>query len=150
MAYPASSQSLQQALGNADSQASKIKLFAQNLRNASAAGPIGRQQVIDFVRTLANAIATFNATSALSGIGAYAQAQKGNGSLDVVAEFTSMVTEATSLRDWISANFPKDATSQALLIYTADASGVLTELTFTTAQLAQFRTRCDSLIATIA
>lgn len=150
MAYPATAQSLQEALANADAQAIKIRSHAQILRDRSAAGPIGRQGVIDFVGTLTRAINVWNATKALSGIGAYAQAQKGNGTLDVVTEFNAMVTEAASLRDWITANFPKDSTSQAVLIYTYDAAGAFTELTFTTAQLAQFRTRADTLIALIA
>ncbi|OGT57385.1 MAG: hypothetical protein A3E01_07090 [Gammaproteobacteria bacterium RIFCSPHIGHO2_12_FULL_63_22] len=149
MSYPASTPSLQSELGTADAQALKIKTMTIALRNASAAGPIGRQQVIEFVGTLSRAISAWNSTASRPGIGAYAQAQKGNGSLDVAAEFTAMVTEATSLRDWIGANFPKDVATGALLIYTVDASGTFTELTFTTAQLAQFRTRADALIATI-
>jgi hypothetical protein len=149
MAYPASTPSLQSELGAADAQALKIKTMVTALRNSSAAGPIGRQQVIEFVGTLTRAITAWNSTASRPGIGAYAQAQKGNATLDVAAEFTAMVTEATALRDWITTNFPKDATTQALLVYTVDANGTFSELTFTSAQLAQFRTRSDALIATI-
>lgn len=150
MAYPATTQSLQDAIALADANANKVKTFTQSLRNASAAGPVGRQGVIELVGVLTRAITAWNGVAARPGIAAYAQAQKGNGSLDVAAEFTAMVTQATSLRDWIVNNFPRDAASQAALIWVYDANGNPQELTFTTLDLAQFRTRADAVIATIA
>lgn len=150
MAYPATLDSLQVALGLADAHATRTKGIVQTLRNASAAGPVGRQSIINLVSTLSQAIAAWNTVAARPGIAAYAQEQKGNASLDVAAEFMAMVTQATSLRDWIVANFPRDAATQAALIYVYDSSGNPTELTFTTADLVTFRTKADAFTATIS
>ena len=149
MSYPASQLTLASALANANSAAAKAKSLATLYRNASAAGEVQRQAILDFMRVLFDVVAQWDAATALSGIGAYAQSQFGDPSLDVAAEFPTMRAAAIDLRDWIQASFPKDSASGAYLTRTYDANGTPVELTFTTAQLATFRAKCDALIATI-
>jgi len=125
-----------------------LKSRVQTLRDRSASGPVNREDVVELMRTLASTLVGWAETKALAGIGPYAQDQLGDSSLDVGAEFTAMETEATSLRDWIFTNFPKDA-SGAWLVREYGSDGSITQLTFTSAQMGGFRTRADSLIATI-
>jgi hypothetical protein len=150
MSFPASTELLSSSLANACGQARRVKDIATTLRTASAVGDVPRTNLIFLMQQLSTAIAIWNQTAALSGIAAYAQAQLGNGSLNVATEFTSMVNAATALRDWIFTNFPKDAGSGAWLTGSFNNAGTLTELVFTTAQLAQFRANVDTFVATIS
>ena len=150
MAFPASTLTLKNGLDSALGAATKIKTYVTNARNASAQGPVGRGVILNLARLLSDAIANFDSVAAIPGIGAYAQAQFADSNLDVVAEFTTMRNAATALRDWIVSNFPTDTNSGAVLVYTLDANGTLTELTFTTTQLATFRTQADAFTATIS
>ena len=129
--------------------ASSIRAQSVAIRDASAAGPIARDQVLAYMVRLSSVIANWNAARSAPNIGPYAQNQLGNGTLDIDAEFTAMLNAATALRDWIFTNFPKDA-GGAWLLYTYDSAGAQTSLTFTTAQLAQFRTNIDAFVATIS
>lgn len=149
MAWPASTQTLEKALANVNTQALAVKARLQQLVTDSAAGAVDRWRLVDVMRLLSQAIAMWNAASALPGMAAYAQAQVGNSQLDVATEFQSMVNAAQSLLNWIAANFPKDATSGAALVASLNADGTMTQLTFTTAQLATFRTNANAVIATI-
>ena len=149
MAYPASTRTLQSVLDEINATALRVKANLTTVRNASAAGPIARQQILDVQRDLARGIERLTTLSATPGLAAYAQAQFNNPSLDIAAEFTTMLAAMNSLRDWVFQNFPKDAVSGAWLVVTYDANGVVTQLTFTTAQLAEWRTRVDAVLATI-
>lgn len=149
MAYPASQQTLANSLDTASAIANKLKSFIQQMRTASAAGPTGRQGYLTLQARLSEALTSWQQISGVSGIGAYAQAQYGNGSLDIAAEFTAMRNAATALRDWINTNFPRDAGTGAVLVHTYTLAGVPTELTFTTAQTAGFRTAADAFTATV-
>jgi hypothetical protein len=150
MAFPASQNTLAQALSLASTLGTKLKSQTQLLRAASAAGPTGRMAYITLQARLHEAITTWATLASTPGIGAYAQEQYGNGTLDIAAEFTAMRNAAITLRDWIGANFPKDATSGAWLVHSYDTtSAVPTELTFTSAVTAQFRTNADAFTATV-
>ena len=59
-----------------------------------------------------------------------------------------MATQLNATRDWIIANFPKDA-SGYLLYQQFDASGNVTVRQLSTASLAGLRTVLAALIATI-
>lgn len=149
MAFPASGQLLADALRGARNLATRLKVASVDIRTRSAAGPINRQDVVIFMGALSDAISQWGAISALPGIGQYARDQLGNQSLDLAAEFSAMVGAAVALKDWIFANFPKDA-GGAWLLESVDANGVRVPLTFTAASLAQFRTNCSAFEATIA
>jgi hypothetical protein len=150
MSFPASTELLATALGDAASLANGLKSTAQSLIASSAVGPTQRVVYLRFMGALARAIARWQTIAAMPGIGAYAQAQFGSGSLDVAAEFSAMRNAAIALRDWISANFPKDAGSGAQIAQVWNPDGSVTNLTFTSAQLAQFRTEAASFVATIS
>lgn len=149
MAFPASQQTLADALGTVNATANKIKSRALTLRNTSVNTNVARYELLDLQKALNDAVTTWNTAAAIPGLAAYAQAQFNNATLDVAAEFSGMVNAAISLRDWIFANFPKDAGSGAVLTRTVAANGTVTELVFTPAELAQFRTRVDTFAATI-
>jgi hypothetical protein len=149
MPFPASQQTLKAGLDSAIATAASLQQFVSNARNASAAGNVGRFSILNLSRQLGDGVTSWNAIAALPGIVAYGQAQYGS-ALDIAGEFTAMVNAAAALRDWIIANFPKDVGSGAVLVYTVNASGQLTELQFTSAQLAPFRTQADTFLATIS
>lgn len=149
MAFPASQQTLADALAAVSRTATSIRQRTVVVRNASAAGPIARQLVVDLQRALADAVAAWDAQASRPGLAAYAQQQFNDPTLDVAAEFGAMRAAAVKLRDWIHANFPRDAATGAVLVRTYDVNGVPTELTFPSAVLAEFRTRCDTFLATI-
>jgi len=69
----------------------------------------------------------------------------------VVAEINSVIAAATSFRDWINTNMVRNTASQtsAVLLQSADINGVTTQLTFTSLQLADFRTEATAFLATI-
>lgn len=150
MAWPASTTNLQNAFAITNKYALNLKSEAQRLSSDSSAGPVERYRLIDFQKNLDAAITAWAAASALSGITAFVRNEIGNPTLDVTVEFTTMRNAAIALRDWINTNFPRDATTQAVLEFTVAASGVRTALTFTSAQLATFRTHCSTFVATIA
>jgi hypothetical protein len=150
MAYPASQRTLQSVLDEINATALRVRANLTSVRNASAAGPIARQQVIDVQRDLARGVERLTTLSTTPGLAAYAQEQFNNPSLNVAAEFTTMLAAMVSLRDWVFANFPKDAGSGAWLVYSYDANGVATSLTFSSADLAQWRTRVDAVAAAIS
>lgn len=149
MSFPASQNTLASALAEASSIATRLKFLASSLRAASAAGVTGRTAYLNLQARLAEGITKWASLAATPGLAAYAQAQYGNPGLDIAAEFTTMRNAAITLRDWVHTNFPKDAGSGAALVYTYTQDGVPTELTFTSAVTAGFRTQADAFTATI-
>lgn len=151
MAFPSSTtkDSLASVWSGVQARASQVRIHAQELRNASAAGPVSGKNVVDFATLLADAVVMLDRAAAVPGIAQYARDQIGDQVLDVVAEFTAMRAVIIATRDWIMANFPKDGSGYLLLMsFTAD--GRYTFRTLTTAQTAGLRTQLDALIATIA
>lgn len=149
MSFPASQDTLAGALSDASSVANRLKFLAQQLRDASAAGATGRAAYLNLQARLSEGITRWATLAAVPGLAAYAQAQYGNASLDIAAEFTAMRNAAITLRDWIHTNFPKDAGSGAALVYTYTQQGVPSELTFSIGQTAGFRTQADAFAATV-
>lgn len=149
MAWPASTDRLERVLEGVDEKANQVKAHLQAIVSASEAGAIPRHRIINTMAMLTQAVAVFQAAASVPGLVQYAKDQKADQALDVAAEFTAMVRACTALRDWILTNFPKDAGSGAWLAQSFDSAGVATELTFSTAALAQFRSNANSVIATI-
>ena len=149
MAYPASQEALASLFNRANAVALRIQDRAQLLVAKSLAGLTQRRELTDYQLDLDRAITLFNIAKATPGMPQYAKDQFDDQNLDIALEFTSMVTEATSLRDWIFNNFPKDV-GGAALIETLTINGVLTPLTFNTAQLQEFRDKAALLIASIS
>lgn len=151
MAFPSSTtkDSLASAWGLIQGRAAQIKIHAQEISNTSAAGDISAKVIVDYATILADAVVAIDKAAAISGIAAYASAQIGDPTLDVVTEFTNMRAAIVATRNWIIANFPKDANGYLLFVsFTAD--GRYTFRNLTTTQTAGLRTQIAALIATIA
>lgn len=147
--YPASTKKLSSALEAVDGAANRLKLRAQNMVTASAAGPTRREEYIQFMQQITQAVEVWDQAMALPGFSDYVQAQKGGEQLDAVAELTALRTAALTVRSWIHTNFPKDSGNNAIHECTIDATGARTQLTFSTAATAQFRTNVNALIALV-
>lgn len=146
MAYPTGMLSF--VLEGIDSRALKVKTYCQSLRTAAAAGPVASGQILGVYQALRQDRAALVTAAGTTGLAQYAKDQKNNQSLDVVAEFNAMVAAIDQVTLWIDNNFPKDASTRALLERTLEAEGPV-ERTFTSAQTAGLRTQLDGLIATI-
>lgn len=149
MTFPASAQTQADALAGARRTANTLKAFAQNVRGFMAASTVSANQVEQVMGEFKSAIETWNAAKAVSGIAAYAQAQYDDVTLDIAAEFTAMLSAAEGVRDWVIANFPKDA-SGFILKDKYEVDGAITVRQFTPVQTAGLRTELDSFIATVA
>lgn len=148
MGFPAE-QYLSQKNGweQAQNLAARVKADATNYRDRSNSG-MDRAILIGFMESLSTAISRWQTIRSIPGVQGYARRVVDDNTLDLAAEFTAMVNTTTSLRDWIFDNFPKH-TDGAWREFSRDNEGTRTALRFTAAQLADFRTQCDAVIATI-
>jgi hypothetical protein len=144
MAFPSASGSttLAAALSSATTTA------AVTLRNLCAQ-PLDATRLLLFLGFLADKADRLATLAAVPGLGAYAQAQLSNGSLDIATEFTAMQAQITATRTWIGANVPKDGAGN-VLERKLDGNGRLVTNTFTPAQTAGLVTVLDALVASIA
>ena len=152
MAFPSSTGSVQQTLdqgwANARSVAASVKAQAQQLVTLIGGGSVSAQLIVAVPGYATAWLAALNSVAALPGIVAYAQAQVGNGTLDVAAAFTAMTAAIQNVSSWITTNTPKDG-SNNLLVVQYNADGTLKWASFTSAQLAGLVTQLNALIATI-
>lgn len=109
---------------------------------------ITRKQLIDYINIIASELSALDTYSAITGVGAYAQTQLGNESLNIVAEFTTMRTQIVNVQDWIIANFPKDA-SNNLAVYSFDVNKRYVDVYFTAGELTAIKTQLTNLVNTI-
>jgi hypothetical protein len=149
MAWPASQQTLDDALTQTSSTANKIKSLTQTIITDSLAGDVPRRTFVDLQRRLQAAITAWNNAAAVPGIVQYARDQYDNQTIDIAAEFIAMRSAAESLRDWIFNNIPTDPTDGAVRLETISQFGVFTPIMVTTAQSAGFRTEANAFVATI-
>ena len=145
MAYP--TWTLSRVLEQLDERVARVKVSADAVRTESLAGPMASGRILGLYTQFRADHADITSLTTTPGLGAYAQQQKNNAALDVVAEFNTMLAALTNVTNWIANNFPKDANG-FLLAQTLGATRP-TDRTFTTAELATFRTQLDALIATI-
>jgi hypothetical protein len=149
MAFPASQARLESTLAQVMGTAFKVKGAAVRLRADTSAGPVARSRFVGLMTDLERSVATWDALASTPGLAAYAKTQFDDPALDIAAEFTAMRAAAVTLRDWIFNNLPKDAGSGAVLLYTLETDGTLSDLTVSTAATAGFRAAADAFIATI-
>lgn len=149
MPFPASSQALANAYSLIKGRANGIRSETVQIRNDSAVGPISAERIIGYTAMLARSKTELAALAAVPGLAAYAQDQESNPSLDIGAEYNTMLTQINATIAWISTNFPQDAGGYKLA-FQLGADGGLVWRTFPTASLATFRTQLDALAATIA
>ncbi len=149
MAFPASQPIPAAGLLRAQTTALSVKTLLERINADSLAGDVPRTKLISVMGQLNASITILNDAAAIPGVAQYAKDQFNDQSFDIAAEFTTMVAAITTLRDWIFSNFPKDTGSGAWLAQLFNNAGVATELSFTTAELADYRTNADAVIATI-
>lgn len=144
MAYPTGNLSV--TLDEIDRILSNVKAYCLSCRNKSAAQDITSTNIFDVFSRLKSDRARLEVLRVAPGLGAYAQSQKNNASLNIATEFTAVLNAIDGVTAWITTNFPVSSTF--LLAQTLGANGPVDRL-FTTAATAGFRTALDSLIATI-
>lgn len=151
MAFPSSAgqDDLDTAWTAIRASAGRVKVESQRLSAQSVAGDIEAQVVVRYADALASCNDQFARYTVVPGLVAYVRAQINDDTLDIVAEYNTMLTQINAVRNWIIANFPKDANG-FLLYHTFGATGRIVQRTLTPAQTAGLRTQLDALIATIA
>lgn len=149
MAFPSgkTKDTLNKALNDTQIIARNLKQDAIDIRDTSLAGDISRKLIMEFPTKIADALDIWSVASAKTGIAQYAKDQLEDQTLTIGADFTSMVTTATGVRDWIITNFPN--TGGLLLERSFDVNGRMVLGTLTTVQTAGLRIELDALIATI-
>lgn len=147
MAYNPSTESLHTVLSIVDSTLIGIQSLVQGMRNNSASGDTDRVTYRTLQNKLAKARDRLNIAALVSGIDAYVLEQKGIPNAS--AEWIANANAADTLRDWIHVNFPTHNPSGGSLEYVYNADGERSDLTFTSAQTAGFRTAADTFLATI-
>jgi hypothetical protein len=108
MAFNASTVTLERALRELREVALQEKT---NLTAWSAAltANVTAQWALDVHANLVNALAFMDARAALPGMAAYAQAQLGGATYDIVAEYGTMKNALIAVRDWLRTNIPSNA-----------------------------------------
>lgn len=152
MAFPStasSTASLEEALKQVTSYAGLVKQRTQGILTASNAGPVDGAAIVNYLRDLVVAKTKLNERASVPGLAAYAQTQYNDPTLNITTEYNNMLTAINNTIVWISTNFPKDANGY-LLYEQIGGDGTVAYRSFTTAQLATFRTQLTALIATIA
>lgn len=147
MAFPASQLTLEDARYNIKHASLKLKPVVVDLRDKSAAGSTGATSYTGLQKLITQTIDRWDEAAAVPGLAQYAKDQYGDQTLNLVAEYTAMKAAAVSLRLWIFDNIPKAGNSP--LLYDLNLEGTLTELMFSSADTAEFRTEADAFMATI-
>jgi hypothetical protein len=155
MAFPAtgttSADNLSDVWTFARAMAAQVRSRASTLSTMAAGSSTSASYVLDSATFFADGKAALLKASQVGGIGAYAQAQINDATVNVSTEFNSMMTAIDNVVAAIIANFPKDAQGRLLfLTWTADNSGRQTSSAFTAAQMAPVKTALDALVATIS
>lgn len=153
MTFPSSTgsvpDSLDVAWANLRSTAAAIKSRTVALSTSSLSGLSGGQ-ILDYSTFLADMRLSLVRASSVSGIAAYAQGQISNNTIDIVAEYNTMLSAVDGCKNWILSNYPKDVSGNLLYVqFAGDNSGRTVFTTFANASLATFRTQLDALAATI-
>lgn len=147
MAFPASQQTVEDALSQIRRAAITLRRQIQSLRDESAAGVTNRADYINLQIAITRALQQWQQAAAVQGLSAYAQSQYDDATLDIAAEYLAMKSAAESLRLWIFNNIPKQGDTP--LLHTIDIEGTLTNLTVSSAAAAGFRTEADTFLATV-
>lgn len=142
MAYPTGTLGI--VLSRVDERIASLKQLCIRTRDRAAAGPIVATVIIDtFIHLQDERNALLQARS-VPGLAEYARAQKGNDTLDIVAEFNAVITAIEAASSWISSNFPADANG-FLLRETLGANSPV-DRSFATAATAGFRSSLQAII----
>lgn len=139
-------ETLAEALEKFKAQTGSIKFNAQDIRGRSAGGPVSATDVVNYANGLRLGRIELTRLANLPGLGAYAAGEYPT--LNLASDYSACVAQIDATLAWIGNNSPKAASGE-ILERKIDLGGVVTVNTFTTSQLATFRSQLDLLIATI-
>ncbi len=153
MTFPSNSgtrqDNLDVAWNTARATAGNIKTRTTALRTMLNSNT-GSSAILTYATFLADARLILQKVATTPGIAAYAQQQINDGSINIAAEFTAMVSALDAVVSWIVTNFPKDGSGFLLATQFDGANnGRTTDRQFTTVQTAGLRPALDNLLATI-
>ena len=123
-----------------------VKKQTLEIRTLASVDGMGRRQLVVYMARLSRAVTRINELGNVPGLAQYAKDQYNNPTLEIVTEFQTFRAACVQLRDWVYNNFPKH-TSGAWLVSEFANDGTETMMTFTAAQLGQFVSHCDTLLA---
>ena len=146
MAYDAT-MTLTAALEKADRLARQIFNQSTTVKSRAEAGGISYEDLHDYMTTLAQRIIDYTELDAQAGIVQFARDQKSNQAYDIGAEFTTMIANITSVRDWLSTNLP--LSSGGFLEEHTRVDFKKVRRTFTVGQAAALAPLIDTLLASI-
>lgn len=130
--------------------AAGVKRLADS-SNTQLQSPTRAGVVLEIAEQLRGYRATMTAASSAEGMAEWVAANFSTNGLDLPAEFTAMRNAMDAVIANVVTTFPKDDVApNYLLRETIDATGHITERTFTAAQTAGLRTLLQALSATIA
>lgn len=144
MTYPATQPTLHEAFQQAHGLVREIRKRAINNRDALAAGNQAGEFILRILLRARQDIATLQSVSAIPGIGAYAQSQMVDETLNIGTEFSAVLAALGNVESWLETNLPRD--NGHLLLINADG----TDVEFTPAQTAGLRTQLQALIDTMS
>jgi hypothetical protein len=145
MAYPTGTLGI--VLSRIDQQIAGIKQFCIRNRDAAAAGPITATTIIDIYLNLKRNRTELIQARSVPGLAEYARAEKGDATLDVVAEFNAVIAAIDSATTWIQANFPKD--ENGYILAQTWGTDSLIDRNFTTSQTTGLRNALQPIILQI-
>ena len=152
MAFPASTQRLDDALVKINNLANSLKTQVLSVRNRSAGAPVSRQEILNLHLIIQNTLDAWQAIAAAvntADLVARAKEEYGDPALDIQAEYSAMRTAAIALRDYIYGFIPTDAGSGQPLLYTWNSDATKSLIEESSASTSDFRNNCDALIVTI-
>lgn len=148
MSFPSSAVvTLEDVLRQLRDIAANVKALSLNIRAQSLTGLLSAPVIQTYMAGLKSFKSRMAAVWGATGLPAYAQAQLGN-SIDIVAEYNTMISALDATVTWIAANLPKDGSNYLLSIQVA-VDGTTTDRVFTSGALSGLRTQIDALTVTI-
>ena len=147
MAYPTGMLSL--TLESVDRLAVSVKSFCENRISLLAAGSVSSETILDIYGRLKNAYTMLGNVASVGGIGAYAQLQKNDGGLDIVAEFTALRAAIGVAANGIVSAFPVSAGGylEAVTLTTEDV--IPQQRMFAPASTSGIRTNLQAIVDAI-
>lgn len=136
-----------QAFSQLVTQANASKQYLLGRRALMVAPTCDAAVPLSVIQHFMQVVPMINTWAATPGIAAYAQSQYDDPGYNVVSEFVTMRDAMTAALNGLQSAFPADGSGW--LLYQKFTAGVLTNRTFTAAQLAAAVSLIDAVIAAI-
>lgn len=148
MAFKATNVVPQKAYEQVKGAAAQLKGTIPGVVSHMANNSIGLEDARNVYFMLKRAHDQLDSLKSTPGLPAYAQAQENDGTYDVAAEFTALLTNIQTGITWIENNVPATVSLAPASQWTT--SGTLSDTAFTPAQTAGLRTALNTIEASIA